>query len=158
WLMLDKHLQPQVDYEVTDSGNQRRVAFRIQPGPRYDKVVLAFEGASGIDPRHLNKIIEQQRMEQKLFTDPGEVTNLLQRYYQEQGYLSAEIDTPKLEFEAATARVVVPVREGPRFQVRQISASGNTVFPTDEIVAKLPLSSGGPFISAGAEHSLERIR
>ena len=27
---------------------------RVQPGPRYAKVVLAFEGASGIDPDQLD--------------------------------------------------------------------------------------------------------
>jgi outer membrane protein assembly complex protein YaeT len=120
--------------------------------------VLVFEGASGLGPDHLNKIIEQQRLERQLFTDPAEVTGLLQRYYHEQGYLSAEIDTPRFEFQAATAHVVVPVREGPRFQVRQITASGNMVYSTNELIAKLPITEGGPFVSAGAEHSLERIR
>jgi outer membrane protein assembly factor BamA/autotransporter translocation and assembly factor TamB len=158
WLMLDKYLQPRVDYELKEGGQQRQVVFRIQPGPRYDRVVLAFEGASGIGPDHLNKIIEQQRLERQLFTDPPEVTGLIQRYYHEQGYLSAEIDSPRYEFQATTARVVVPVREGPRFQLRQITAIGNTVYPTAEILAKLPIAAGGPFVSAGAESSLERIR
>ena len=158
WLMLDKYLQPHVEYELKESGQQRQVVFRVQPGPRSDKVVLVFEGASALGPDHLNKIIEQQRLERQLFTDPAEVTSLLQRYYHEQGYLSAEIDTPRLEFQGATARVVVPVREGPRFQVRQITASGNMVYSANELIAKLPIAEGGPFVSAGAEHSLERIR
>jgi outer membrane protein assembly factor BamA len=156
--MADKYLQPGVEYELQETGPQRQVVFRIQPGPRYDSVALVFEGASGIAPDHLNKIIEQQRLERQLFTDPTEVTALLQRYYHEQGYLSAEVDSPQYEFDAKTARVVVPVREGPRFQVGQITANGNTVYRTDEIVAKLPIAVGGPFVSAGAEHSLDRIR
>jgi outer membrane protein assembly complex protein YaeT len=158
WLMLDKYLQPHVEYALTESGEQRHVVFRIQPGPRYDGVVLVFEGASGIGANQLNKIIEQQRLERQLFTDPTEVTGLLQRYYHEQGYLSAEIDSPRYEFQASTTRVVVPVREGPRFLIRQITVGGNSVYRTDEIVAKLPIAAGGPFVSAGAEHSLERIR
>ncbi len=158
WLMLDNYLQPRVEYELTESGQQRQVVFHIQPGPRYDNVLLVFEGASGIGPDHLNKIIAQRHLERQLFTDPAEVTSLLQRYYHEEGYLSAEIDSPRYEFQAKTARVVVPVREGSRFHVRQLTVSGNTVYRTDEIVAKLPIAAGGPFVSAGAEHSLERIR
>jgi len=158
WLMLDKYLQPQVDYDVKESGQRRQVVFSTQPGPRYNSVVLVFEGASGIGPGRLNKIIEQQRLERQLFTDPAKVTSLLERYYHEQGYLSAAVDAPRYEFQATTARVVVPVREGPRFQVRQISMAGNTVYTAEEIVAKLPIARNGPFISAGAEHSLERIR
>jgi len=158
WLIADRYFEPHVEYELQESGQERRVVFRMQPGPRYEKVVLVFEGASSIGPDQLNKIIEQHRVERQLFTDPTEVTALLQRYYHEQGYLSAEIDSPQYEFQGKTARVVVPVREGPRFQVREITASGNTVYRTDEIVAKLPIAVGEPFVSAGAEHSLERIR
>jgi outer membrane protein assembly complex protein YaeT len=158
WLMFDKYLQPHVDYDLKESGQQRQVVFRIQRGPRYDNVVIVFDGAAGLAPDHLNKIIEQQRIERRLFTDPPAVTSLLQRYYHEQGYLSAEVDAPRYEFQAATARVIVPVQEGPRFVVRQITAGGNTVYTTDEIVAKLPIATGEPFVSAGAEHALERIR
>ena len=56
WLIRDKYLQAQVDYDVEDHADRRRVVFRIQPGPRYDKIVLAFEGASGISPDRLDKI------------------------------------------------------------------------------------------------------
>ena len=158
WLMLDKYLQANVEYELKESGQQRQVVFRVQPGLKYNSVSLVFEGASGLGPDQLNKIVEQQRLERQLLTDPAAVTGLLQRYYHEQGYLSAEIDSPRIEFEATTARVVVPIREGPLFHVGQITASGNAVYTTDEIVAKLAIAAGGPFASAGAEHALERIR
>jgi outer membrane protein assembly complex protein YaeT len=158
WLMLDKYLQPQVECAVQESGDRRRAIFEIRPGPRYDRVVLAFEGASGIDPDRLDRVIEQQHLERHLFTDPAAVTNLLQRYYREQGYLSAEIDAPRYDFQRTTARVVLAVREGQRFQVRQVTATGNTVYTSPEIVAKLPVVSGAPFVSAAAEHAVERIR
>src|SRR4029453_10458190 len=158
WLMLDKYLQPSVAYDVRDSGERRRAVFRIQPGPRYDRIVLAFEGVSGMEVGRLEKIIEQQRMEQQLFTDPTAVTGLLERYYREQGYLSAAIDAPRYDFTGTLARVVLPVREGPLFRARQVTAAGNTVYTSTEIVAQLPVVSGEPFVSAAAEHSLERIR
>ena len=115
--MDDNHLQPKVEYQIQDvSDQERRVVFQIQPGARSDKVVLAFEGASGIDPDELDKIVEQQRLERQLFTDPLVVTELLERYYREQGYLSAEIDEPRYEYQGPLARVVLPVREGPEVQ------------------------------------------
>ena len=52
WLMDDNYLQAKVEYEIQNvSDQERRITFRIQPGTRSDKVVLAFEGASGIDRR-----------------------------------------------------------------------------------------------------------
>ena len=158
WLMLDNHLQPRVDSRVEDRDGRREVVYDIQPGPRYDKVVLAFEGAAAIAPKRLDGVVEQQRLERQLFTDPASVTDLLQRYYYEQGYLSAEVDAPRYEFQEHLARVVVAVREGPQFQTRRIGITGNTVYSSADILAKLPLAPATPFVSAAAERSLDRIR
>jgi outer membrane protein assembly complex protein YaeT len=158
WLIRDNYLQAQVQYAIEDHADRRRVVFRIQPGPRYDKIVLAFEGASGIRPDRLDRIIDAQDLERELFTDPGTVTDLLQRYYREQGYLSAEIDAPRHEFNGTDARVVLSVREGGQFAVGQVTTAGNTVFTPAEILATLPVASGTPFVSAAAEHALESIR
>jgi outer membrane protein assembly complex protein YaeT len=158
WLVREKHLQPQVDYEIEDHPGRRLVVFRVEPGIRYDKVVLAFEGASGIGPNRLDKIIEEQRLESQLFTDPGMVTDLLQRYYREQGYLSIDIQSPRYEFTGRRARVVIEVREGARFAIARVTTAGNNVFTAAEVLAVLPIAAGTPFVSAAAEHALERIR
>ena len=158
WLMLDQYLQPTVDYTVQDTGARRQVVFRIEAGRKYEKVVIAFEGASGISPGRLDKIIEQQRLEGQLFTEPQAVTSLLQRYYREQGYLAAELDAPRYDFAGTRARVVLAVREGQRFAVRQVSVTGNSVYASNEIVPKLPVVAGAPFMSVATEHALERIR
>jgi outer membrane protein assembly factor BamA len=80
WLMDDNYLQTKIEFEIQNvSDEERRVTFNIQPGTRSNKVVIAFEGASGIDSNMLDKIIEQQRLERKLYTDPLVVTELLQR-------------------------------------------------------------------------------
>ena len=158
WLMIDRHLQPTVDYTVQDIGARRQVVFRIEPGLKYEKVVIAFEGASAIDSARLEKIIGEQRLERQLFTEPDAVTNVLQRYYREQGYLSAEIDAPRYDFRGTSARIVLAVREGPRFTFRQITVAGNSVYASNEIVARLSVVSGAPFVLAALEHGLERIR
>jgi len=159
WLMDDNYLQAKVEYEIqTVSDQERRITFRIQPGTRSDKVVLAFEGASGIDPDELDKIVEQQKLERKLFTDPLVVTELLQRYYREQGYMAAEIDEPRYEYQGPLARVVLPVREGPRFNARNVTVSGNSIYATDVLVSQLPVIAGQPFVPAAAENALEKIR
>ena len=159
WLMSDNYLQAKIDYEIEEVGDgQRRVLFQIQPGERSQKVVLAFEGASAVDPDDLNKIIAEQQLERKLFTDPLVVTELLQRYYREQGHLSAEIDQPRYEYQNAIARVVLPVREGPRFTVARVTLSGNSVYTNDVLISQLPIVAGEPYAPAAAESALDKIR
>ena len=159
WLMTDNYLRPKIDGNVEEIGpNQRRVVFRIEPGTRFTAVRLAFEGARGIDPKVLDDIINEQNLEEQLFTDPVQVTTLLEHYYREQGYLSAEIEEPVYEFEGTLARIVLNVREGPRFFVRNVSTSGNAVLPSSTLLQGLPVVSGDPFLPFAAENALEHIR
>ena len=119
-------------------------------------MVLAFEGASGIDPDELDAIVDQQKLERQLFTDPVVVTELLERYYREQGYLSAEIDEPRYEYQGRRARVVLAVREGPAVHVRRVTTSGNTVLTPTALLPQLPVVAGDPFLPCAAEHALDK--
>jgi outer membrane protein assembly factor BamA/autotransporter translocation and assembly factor TamB len=159
WLMGENFLQARVSHTIDDSaGDQRRVHFTIEPGPKYTTVMLVFEGAAAIPPDELDEIVNEQGLEPQLFTDPFVVTELLQRYYREQGYLNAEIDKPRYEYEGALARVILTVREGLRFVVGRVATAGNQVFTADQILAELPLAEGEPFLPAAAENALQRIR
>jgi outer membrane protein assembly complex protein YaeT len=159
WLMADNYLQPDVQGSVDDIGpDERRVRFGITPGPRFSRVMLAFNGAHGISPDELDTIIGDQNLEIELFTDPAVVTTLLERYYREQGYLAASIDLPRYEFQGSQARVVLTVDEGPRFIVRTVSANGAAVVPEPTLVSELPLQTGDPFLPFAAENALQHIR
>ena len=158
WLLLDEHLQPIVNFAVEDSGPRRHAVFRIQPGPKFKKVIIAFEGAAQIDPGRLETVIDERDLEPKIFTDPETVTKLLQRFYRDQGFLSAEVDAPRYDFQENLARIAFTIREGQRFAVRRVSVAGNAVYTANEILAAVAITPGAPFVSAAAEFGLERIR
>ncbi|MCC6990238.1 MAG: translocation/assembly module TamB domain-containing protein, partial [Acidobacteria bacterium] len=159
WLMGDRHMDPRIDVTVEDPGPDVRVVrLAIVPGPKFAKVTLAFEGARGIDPKVLDDIVRDQDLEEDLFTDPTVVTELLRRYYREEGYLAAALDQPERQFQGDTARVVIRVTEGPRFVVTGITPTGNTAVADAPLLEEAPLRPGDPFLPAVAERSLERIR
>jgi outer membrane protein assembly complex protein YaeT len=159
WLMSDSHLQAKIETTIDEmSERQRRVIFHVDPGPRSRRILLMFDGASTIHPDALDRIVREQKLEQRLFTDPSVVIDLLERYYQVRGYLAADIEEPRFEFEGETARIVLPIDEGPRFTVGAIAASGNTVFATDVLSSKLPFVTGAPFVPALAENAVAQIR
>jgi outer membrane protein assembly complex protein YaeT len=159
WLLGDNFVQSKVDFRLEDGADgHRRVTFNTDPGAKSAKIVMVFEGASGVSPNELDRIVEQQHLERKLFTDALVVTGLLQRYYREQGFLVTEIDAPRYDYTGGIARVVFAVREGPRFTVRRVTASGTNMLKADEVVPQLPVVSGEPFLPVAAEHSLDKIR
>ncbi len=159
WLIGDGHVSPTLDYRVEEADpGVRRVTFSIQPGPHSRRILVRFDGAAGIAPEVLSDIIKEQDLERDLFTDPLVVTELLRRFYREEGYLDAKIDTPRLEQTGDQATVVLNVDEGPRFVVKSISPSGNTVIPAATILGEIPLVVGDPFLPATAQRSLDRVR
>jgi outer membrane protein assembly complex protein YaeT len=159
WLMDDNYLQATVEYAIENVGErQRRVVFQVDPGPRSRRIVLAFEGASAIHPDELDRIILDQKLERQLFTDPSVVVEILQGYYRARGHLNARIGEPRIEFPDETARVVLPIDEGPAFTVGMITISGNTVYDTRDLVSQAPLIAGAPFVPAAAENTFATIR
>ncbi len=98
--MADNHLQAKVEYQIQDVGE--RPAPRGVPDSARATSQTRWSSRSrvrpGSIPIELDKIVEQQKLERQLFTDPIVVTELLERYYREQGYLAAEIDEPRYEY------------------------------------------------------------
>jgi outer membrane protein assembly complex protein YaeT len=159
WLMRDDYLQAKVTARVDESSaERRRVRFDINPGPRSSQVLLEFQGASAIPADELDQVISEQKLERQLFTDPTVVTELLQRLYREQGYLNAEVEEPRYEFQGAVARVIIEVREGPRFTVNDVTFNGLSALDRTDLTAALPVVPGDPFLPAAAENALQHIR
>lgn len=159
WLMKNDYLQARVTSKVDDTDPaHRRVQFTIDPGQQSRKVLLVFEGASGIKPSELDEVINEQKLERQLFTDPAVVTELLRRLYREQGFLSADIDKPRFEFEGEIARVIVPIHEGPQFLVQDVTFAGNTAIATPTLLLDLPVVTGDPYMPVAAENALQRVR
>ena len=158
WLMGDKYFDPRIDVSIDDAGEERVVHLAVDAGPRFSTVRLVFEGAHGIAPDVLAKVVHDQDLEEDLFTDPVVVTELLRRVYREEGFLAAELDTPERQFEGTVARLVIRVHEGPRFTVSRLTPVGNAALPAEALLAEAPLRVGDTFLPAVAERSLERIR
>ena len=145
--VVDGRQPPAGEGRVSDSGRRRTASVawcsRFSPVHASQKVVLAFEGASGIDPDELDKIVEQQELERQLFTDPLVVTELLERYYREQGY-------PRRRDRRAALRV--PGRDWREWCCRfgrargsrcgSVTVSGNTVYADRR--RRLPASAWSP--------------
>ena len=159
WLIGEGHLSPALEHRVEElEPGTRRITFTITPGTHSSRILIRFDGAAGIEPGVLSDIIEDQDLERDLFTDPIVVTELLRRFYREEGYLATEIDLPRLEQEGGQATVVVPIDEGPRFLVKGVSVSGNTAIPAATILEAITLVAGDPFLPAAAQRSLDLVR
>jgi outer membrane protein assembly complex protein YaeT len=159
WLVSRNYFAAQIDYRIEDrSPDHRVVMVTIDAGPQFVGLDVAFEGAAGIPPSELDAIVREQRLESALFTAPSSVTDLLRRYYREQGYLAATIAPPRLELDGARARMVLAVEEGPQFTIRRVAIQDNLAIASGTMLQEIPSVTGDPYLPAVAERSVTRIR
>jgi outer membrane protein assembly factor BamA/autotransporter translocation and assembly factor TamB len=159
WLIADRYFQPTITHELVElPADGRQVTFVVTPGARSERIEMEFAGASAIDPATLDAIVDEQDLELTLFTDPVVVTELLEKYYREEGYLSAQVDEPRYTYDGPVARAVLNVREGPRFTIRNVTVRGNKVIPTQTLLGELPVRVGDPFLPRAAANALDRTR
>jgi outer membrane protein assembly factor BamA/autotransporter translocation and assembly factor TamB len=160
-LVEQRHLDPKIEYGFDpEDQSTRRVTFRVDAATRFDRVDLAFTGAQGIGEKELKAVIKDQKLGPKVYTDPGSVTDLLQRLYRERGFLDAVVDGPEYQFDPATrrARAVLAVHEGPEYKIRQVLMAGNQVYDAPALISKIPAVVGDPYRPAAAEASLTKLR
>ena len=159
WLIDERHLTPTIAHRVEESRPSTDVwCSRSPPAPGSSGSRCSLRAPRVWSLTTLDDIVDEQDLERELFTDPVVVTELLRRYYREEGYLTAEIEAPRYEYEGNVARAVVQVHEGPRFTIRTVTVSGNHVLKTAALLGELPLAVGDPFLPRAAERALERTR
>ena len=160
-LVEQRYLDPKIEYGFDpEDQSTRRVTFCVDAATRFDRVDLAFTGAQGIGEKELKAVIKDQKLGPKVYTDPGSVTDLLQRLYRERGFLDAVVDGPEYQFDPATrqARAVLAVHEGPEYKIRQVLMAGNQVYDAPMLISKIPAVVGDPYRPAAAEASLTKLR
>ncbi|MBK9167002.1 MAG: translocation/assembly module TamB domain-containing protein [Bryobacterales bacterium] len=154
-LVSDGYLEAEIEHGVSEQDGVKQVTFDTQPGQRYRNIALEFDGASGIAPATLRKLVEQQKLRDSVYVRPREVTSLIERYYREEGYLDARAAAPRYELEAG--RVVIPVVEGPRYAVGSVRFSGNRAIETEKLARTIPLSQGVTFLPRLREESFDLL-
>ena len=161
WLVKAGKLQPVIAYKILKPSPDRvSVVFDIQPGPQFSNVEIAFDGAKGIAAKDLREIVKSQKLSEEVYVKPSRVSELLTRYYQEQGYLDAKIDNPRYELsaETRTGKVTFPVQEGLLYHTARVEFQGNTVFDTARLTAAVPLPKGEEYRPVLRERTLQKLR
>lgn len=149
----------QVDYLIERDRNlgTGTVTFRITEGEKVRVSRVEFEGNENASTRSLRKVMDTRRWGIFSFlTDRGRLRDevfrmdldKLRDHYRELGHLDVEIDEDAIRFDyPSSSRLVItiPVREGRRYNVGDITISGNTIYHTEQLLAVLRQTTGSVF-------------
>jgi outer membrane protein assembly complex protein YaeT len=128
---------------------------------------LVFTGNRAVSPRRLRPLVETRpagllqagRFRQEVLDRD---LRILESFYRAEGYPDVVVGPAEIRFSADRTRVqiAIPIQEGLRLLVGDLTVEGARLLTTAELVAAIPLKPGGPWSEQRAEESrriLERL-
>lgn len=137
-LIRSSYLQSRVEPAVETRGvGEKHVAFRIDPGTRYETSLLVLEGNISMPSRRLEDVLSRSLSIADLYLGPNRAVEMLAGFYRGEGFLDVRIARPRFEFdpEARTGRIIIGIDEGPRYRVNAVSFAGNRQRSDDQLQA-----------------------
>ncbi|MCB1022325.1 MAG: translocation/assembly module TamB domain-containing protein, partial [Acidobacteria bacterium] len=160
WLYGDGYLQAEVESEVAIvDDDHERAQFLVRPGVKFSNVELVFDGAKGVPTEDLELVLERTNLRDRLRADPRDAAEKLQRYYYQRGYLTAEVERPRFDLEpdTATGKVVIAIKEGPLFEIGELSFPGVKAVTEEEARAAVLPPAGTPYTPEYLEEALRKL-
>ncbi|MGB0408627.1 MAG: outer membrane protein assembly factor BamA [Opitutales bacterium] len=147
----------QVDIDIEEGGDLR-----------IDDII--FEGNEVFKDKKLRKQLETKKdgwfswitgsgkFDEKKFKED---LDTLRKFYRDNGYLDSEIDEDLIEFEFERddeVDIIITVYEGELYYLGEISVENNTIFTTDELLARVKLEPGEKFSPQRVDDAASAVR
>jgi outer membrane protein insertion porin family len=123
-------------------------------GPVIDEIHF-----TGNDNTHSDSLLARMETSESGFLrrerlDPftlGQDLVTLEVYYQELGYLTAEVRTGNIEYkdDSTHVEIHIKIKEGPRWFVENITFQGNSRVPTEDLAKAIGFKVGSPYSPSG---------
>lgn len=150
----DGFLLAEVETEIKDTPreNVKDLVIKIHEGKRVRIKDITFEGNNHFSASRLRRVLKDTHrrnlwilrtgeFEQKKFEEDKEK---LRAFYRQQGYRDFRILRDSISYTPDRKRMLISFElyEGPRYKVRQITFTGNTLFTTEQLNALLGVKPG----------------
>lgn len=151
-----------------ERAGQGTVIFEITESPKVKILQVSFPGSQDIPEKKLRKAVKtKKRWMFSWLTGSGvlkkdqleEDKDRLAVYYQDKGYIDYELKDIQYNYVTSNRLdLQFVVHEGSQYKVGAISFKGFTLFPTNEVLAKLKMNIGDIFTMKGLNNNVETIR
>ncbi len=129
------------------------VTLQIEEGRKFEISSVRILGVKGVDERDIKERLGTKELFLFFFFGTlkrDELQRDLDRvraFYLDNGYLDVKVGEPEIRVIEAKQKLEVTIRveEGPQYRVGEVRLTGNTVFPTDDLLRLLQIAKRGVF-------------
>ncbi|HEV7404814.1 MAG TPA: outer membrane protein assembly factor BamA [Chthoniobacteraceae bacterium] len=144
-----------------------KVLFSVNEGGKTIVSDVKFEGNASIKTRDLNRVVKTKKKSIfNIFTKGGKLNadqvtedvSALREYYQNHGYIDAEVLAPRLDRTGEKVEVTYIIREGPQYHVGKINYGEPKVFTVEEVSRATKLKEGAIYSPTGLRADIKAIQ
>ncbi len=141
-----KYYQVKVSSQRVEKDPGSFVHFSVDRGRKYGRFEYDLTGNRQVADREIIRELNVQRLEARLFSQPGEVGKKLEEFYKNKGFLKAKILRPQISFSgpAGTAMIRIQIEENVLFRINKISFSGSAIVPEKKLLELTGLKTDMP--------------
>lgn len=160
------HYRAEVDCRLMalDDGGQK-LTLEVSKGAKFQIEAIGFQGNEQIDESRLTPLMSTS-VKRPLSPGSGHLVDAdlaedlanLRSFYLLQGYTEAQVGEPRVVTDGQRLSLEIPLQEGPRQRVVEVTWEGHRVFDDAEIARSLALRNGGPYHPARLEESINVLR
>ncbi len=159
------HYHARADYRSEPGEDGSRVTIEVDPGPIYRLTEIRFAGNDTVSAADLSSLMNTS-VKKSLSPGSGrlvpdelseDIANL-RSYYLLQGFTEVEIGPETTYEDGDRLEISIPIREGPRQRLVDLTLSGHRALDSADLLRGLPLKPGGPFHPVLLDDSVNILR
>ncbi|MFP4082983.1 MAG: outer membrane protein assembly factor BamA [Candidatus Aminicenantes bacterium] len=161
YLIKKKYYQGAVHAREQEHTEEERVIlFVMDRGIRYDAVNITYSGSRALSSDRLTSFLKKSGLLSDIFVNPRKAARSIEELYSQEGYLSAEVESPLVRFRPQRKRVDVHFRlqEGPRFQVGETEFNGARFFDRERLIQEIGMHPGDVISPQKYNEAPQKIR
>ncbi|MFN2446988.1 MAG: translocation/assembly module TamB domain-containing protein, partial [Vicinamibacterales bacterium] len=124
-LFAEDYIGSTVDAQVSVSTpDEKEVRVTVAPGSQVARHVLRFSGNQSFDEDRLETVVTAAGLQVEGWLDPPRLTDAIEAFYREQGYLAVRATAGEATVEGDTGVLIVLLEEGPAYTVSAVHVTG----------------------------------
>ncbi|MEE8523628.1 MAG: BamA/TamA family outer membrane protein, partial [Thermoanaerobaculia bacterium] len=159
------HYGARAAFELDEQEGRRRITISVELGPVFELTEIRFEGNREFSDVELSRLLTTT-VRRHLRPGSGRLVTAelledlanLRSYYLLRGFTEIEVGPAVVVEHDEDLELSIPIDEGPRQRLVDLTLAGNHHFSRTELLAKLPLKPGGGFHPVLLEDSLDVLR
>ena len=157
-LLTENVIGSRIEAVVAQSNAERKqIRVTVTAGTGVTSREISYSGNAHYEAKHLDEIVKTAGLDVDGWLDSRRMAETLERFYRDQGYLSATVTADAPTVVDGKGVLAVGVNEGPRFVIGNVTFQGVSPRRLPQVINAVRLEAKSPFVIDTVDQARRRV-